>query len=182
MKEEIINDIFERNIDKIVYGFAVEDVDEVRNSYRNYLQRYVCNLEELMIKGQQKGLSQGEIIQKIKDTFNNVENNYKWEEKSVEEKSRLLIKDPVLQRIRELSDIAFKYAAAKKTLQENPNESIVIEPITNEELMTIQKEMEDLLNSVKEFNLFEARRLVSEGIIDIEYIMGEDKMSFRNIH
>ena len=182
MKEEIIDYIFKNNIDKIVYGIPTENIEEVRNYYKNYSQRYVCNLEELIAMGQKKGFSPEEAVKKIKEKFNIVEQNNRWEEKSVEEKSRLLIKDSALQRIKELSEKAFMYADAKRNNQENPNENILVEPITDEELKTIQNEMEALLEQVKEFNLPEARHLVSEGLVDIEYVLGSDKMSFRNSH
>ena len=158
--DKTINTTYEILINSILNGVPDIDKEEVSNNYLNYLfSRY----SDLTISEENEKKYLELIIEREKRM---------WENRDLIYKLQKLKKDKSYDIISEISEQGFMLAYSR--LQGNGN------TITKEEA---EKKIDILISEVDkvfDYNLEDAKMLVSEGIIDYKFASGNDAlMSFR---
>lgn len=158
------------------------DIDELLKEFDNSIE----NLEdknELSIKFKEYIYELKKIVKKTAKIIDTSDENsvnlllkYSTEDiikLSPEQKRQMLIKDESFEKIRSISNNAFEMAQEAYTSEgDNIDETKVDE---------MQKKLNELLKSVKAFNKQQAIWLVSEGILDLNFVKNPktDIMSIR---
>lgn len=163
MKEKIIEEILSNAKDTFLEGIDPEIHEKMLIAYKHYL------LEEY-----------GGIIDSKDDKEQLVRictklEKQKWPGQSMSQKMARIIKDENLDKIREISGIAYKKAQRKIGFLLSGDE--YIPDISAEQVNEYIKQLEELLDKVKPFNIYVAQTAVSEGILDFQYAanLTEDK-------
>ena len=150
-----LEQIFNNTKDIILKDFDVVEQQEVIDGYKKYLDvHYKETFDEIDEK---------EEAVKI---FSDVEKN-NWINSKKDEKQRLLIEDKVLDKVRNLSALAQKYAVNRLECELNNQE--YVSTISEDDVNNYINQMEELVELVRPFNVNIAKELLSEASVDFMY-------------
>ena len=154
--------IYDNLINIILKDFNENEIEEVKEGYKNYLISVYRDLYDL-----------DNNKEKLKKHFIKTE-IMRWEDKSKNLKQRSLLKDEYFAKLYDISQMAYKYANYRKTGQINEIN------ITKEQADQYIYLMNEYLEKVRDFNKEVAIEYLSEGSTDFYYALGliEEK-SFR---
>ena len=164
MIDKIINQVYINVIDIILSDIDNNDKEEVKRNFIDYLYSLYSD-KEINENNYEKMLA----------IITDLENN-KWESRDKNSKLYYFKEDKSFDAISNLSKKAYTLALSKRQ-----NDELIID---REEIEKDINELIRLVDTVEEFNKEEAKRLVSEGILDFSYAIGETKdiTSFRISH
>ena len=182
MKDQILEIVYNNNIDDILKNVSEERKPMIKSSYMELLKNKYSNIDALYTNLIGSGISHEKSVNSLITTFNSMESIYNWGSISEEEKLRILFKDEAFEQLKKTSGEAFKYASNRTFRENNPGVVLSDLELDENKAAEIEQKLNDLLSKVQSFNLEEARQLVSEGLVDLDYALGSDKMSFRNSH
>lgn len=151
---------YKKVIDELVKEFSesMENIDENQelvNSFESYLYSIVKIMEntDSKIVGEKNKETIEEILKYCtRDTM----------ELPLEQKKQKLLNDKSFEKIRTLSNDAFEMT--QKVLKRELNE------INKNEVENMKNKFKQLLENVREFNRSEATLLISEGILDLNFV------------
>ena len=147
--KELIDELFNSNIDIILKDFNEDEIDEVKNGYLIYLNNQYLEIDEDEVD-----------LDELLKLFIEVEQK-NWANKSKQEKQILLLKDSALDKLKYMSGNAQDYA-----IQRLNNDNL---NITKEQADTLINQIKEQEKLVRDFNISSAKKLVSEGILDLLY-------------
>ena len=157
--KEFIDYIFNENINYVLKDFNDKEIDEIKTSYRDYLEFQYGNVVN------------ESNIDKAKIVFLKMEKD-KFENADKIKKQIILLKDVALDEVRYFSDYARIYAEERRD-----NNRIII---TGNQALSYIKQMEELVKHVRKFNMELANNLLEDSILDFNYAAGlSDNMSLR---
>lgn len=153
----LIEIIYNETIKTFMYGLPNDD--NIKNYYMDYIKKSYAEFDN------------GQITDKNKiNILVELENN-KWLNESPDYKKAFIIPDENLKRLSEIS--SFAYDMAKNRLKND----VMASDINLSEYLS---KIEELKNKVYNFNIYLARELVSETILDLQYALGQtDDTSIR---
>lgn len=161
MKNEyLIKKVFDNVAIMIIGNVDNNYRDELLNAYKNYLIECYSeyDFDEKNIEKYINAITELEIS--------------KWKDEKQNAKLVLLLKDDILEEIRKISNIGYNYAINKlhgTSLDNGENPLEILDKTTVDENIVL---LRNLLPKVREFNKGLAANLVSEGILDYEYALG----------
>lgn len=160
MVEKYISTIYERTHSLIQAGFA-NGSEEMLVLYKNYLtDKYESQLTDIINSESE------EMIKAVIETF--IEDELRiWAELSDTEMMSILEHDSAYEHLSFLSNIAFEQAkecCEKRKYYNN-----------DEEYKLRLEEISACLDKIKPYNLDSAKELLSETILDIDYIFGKSE-------
>ena len=126
---------------------------ELIEKFKSYLYSVIYNIKKSKSKFVAKD------SESIKELLDKITKQLISED--LQGKKRILISDDNYEKINEISNEIFQLAQRKLN-----NEDIKIEFEDSEKI----KEMQNLLKDVKEYNIQKAKKLISEAILDLNYI------------
>ena len=165
MVEKLINKVYLDVINDILVGINEEDKEEIKNGYFKYLYNLYAD----------KDINETNYNNMLV-AITEIEKN-KWQSRSVEDRLYYFKKDNSFEIITSLSKKAYELASLRRA--------------TDSPIVIKKKEADEYINrltselaGVLEFNKEEAKRLVSESVVDFIYASGgdEDTTSFRIGH
>ncbi len=148
--EEFIKKIYNEMINLILKDVPSNYISEVSNKYMEYLKKIYSDKY-------QDNIDYNSILNIILDLEQKT-----WQKAAGVYKLKIFVEDESLNKIKQLSNKAYKLAKDKKN---NNSQSF----ITVNEIKQDLKILDELLLTVKEFNKEEAKHLVSETICDLVY-------------
>ena len=165
LTEKVINQVYQLLIGGMLYNINDEDKEEISKNYLAYLYKSYSNLE---VTEENERLALKLIMKREKQI---------WEARDPLYRMMLLKNDEKFDIIMHTSNEA--YDLALKSLNNNTQPTI-----SEEEADKKIKLMMENVDKVNEYNKQEAKRLVSEGILDYNYACGKcnDLMSLRLSH
>ena len=143
---EMLNKIYSNIINIILKDFEEEEKILVQQEYIRILKNRYSNLNITN-------------YEKVYEKLYKLEYN-EWNNLSINAKKQILLKDEVLDEIKNISSKA--YENAKERLKNNKS-------ISKEEAEQSINKLNELLTFVKEYNKDLARWHISEGIMDLKY-------------
>ena len=161
MKNELlIKKVFDRMAIMIISNVDDNYRNELLDAYKDYLIEcyYDYNYAE-------------KDNEKYVNTIIELETS-KWKNEKQNAKLVLLLKDDVLEEIREISNNGYNYAINKLNSISMNNNEILFEELDKTTADKNIALLQELLPKVREFNSGLAASLVSEGILDFEYASG----------
>lgn len=160
MVDKYISTIYERTHSLIQAGFANAS-EEILALYQNYLtDKYESQLTDI-INGESE-----EMIKAVVKTF--IEDELRiWADLSDTEMMSILEHDSAYEHLSFLSNIAFEQA--KECCEKRKYYS------NDEEYKLRLEEISACLDKIKPYNLDSAKELLSETILDIDYIFGKSE-------
>ena len=160
--DELVDELYKNTVDIVLDGFEGEDIEIVRKKYYENLKEQYSGLDEY-IKDYDRTYAR----------FFEFESS-EWKEKTLEEKKRTFIEDVAMNRIIDISSIAFESAKARL------NENKLLPKELAEELID---KLVASKQSVMEFNRELSEWHLSETYMDLMYSSGmTDNMSRRIGH
>ncbi len=162
MVEKYISTIYERTYSLIQSGFANAS-EEMLALYRSYLtDKYESQLTDIINSESE------EMVKAIVDTF--IEDEFRiWTGLSEAEMMSILEHDAAYEHLSFLSNIAFEQAkecCEKRKYYNN-----------DEEYKLRLEEISTCLDKIKPYNLDAAKEMLSETILDIDYIFGKSEIT-----
>ena len=161
MVNRLLQKIYDKTISIVKKEFNQEEFkyDEIYMDYLN--NKYFKLLSEFIAEQSE------EMVYAIADTY--VEDEIRiWQELTKIEKMSILETDSAFDYLKFLSSVAFQ--EAKKCVKSGIH-------IEDEDAYKSKlKELADCLDSIKEFNIQAAQELLSEAILDIEYVHKKSEM------
>lgn len=158
--DKIINKAHSILINGILSGISETDKEEVSNNYLNHLFSQYSKKEAT--KENARDILKGIIIRE----------NKIWGNMDAITRLKLLKRDKSYDKISEISEQGFTLASLR--LEDSSNTISSFEAEKNIDILIGE------LNNVNDYNLEDAKTLVSEGILDYKYASGNDElMSFR---
>lgn len=142
-----------------------KDNEELIKSFDLFLSNMTSQLKEFAFQHQTNPDFLGEIVISRANDVTNL---------SFDAKRAYLIEDPMLDRLRNISNEIYEKAVQKA-------EGKKIE-FSGEKYESTKSEIKDTLKQVKPYNLDEAKNICSELLLDIEYLSGKDIASLRIGH
>ena len=146
--------IYDNVINIILANFKEDEQEEIKNAYKNYLIKVYRSLYD-----------PNRNIEQLKNSFTKTE-ILTWKNKSKEFIQRGLLKDEYLDKIYDISQMAYKFANYRKM---NNIDQI---NITKDQVDNYINLMNEYLKKVKSYNEKLALQYVSEGSIDFYYALG----------
>ena len=165
MKEELESLIFKLTTDfEKTIPEEENERTEIIAAFKNYLYLAVKTIQESNSKFISKDL------ESIKSVLNGIAKDFS--NKDVESIKRTLLMDSAFEEIRKKSSAIFEMA---KSTMSGKGKNVEVDIVTETE------NMQSLFKSVKEYNQKQAQKLISEAIVDLEYIAhsNEDNLSLR---
>lgn len=159
MKEEVLKEVYKKVLNLLLKDIEEDFVEEIKKGYYESLfERY------------------SDIGVEKKDIENYIELEvFRLEDLNANEKKHLYIKDDYFIQLGIISQQIFDLAKRKKI---NNDYSV-----SKEELNTLKEKMLSLLPQVRDFNKGIAEQYVSEAMVEVEYLLGNEEISsFRISH
>lgn len=168
MIEEFINEICEQTYSLIQSGLTDAN-EETLSNYRNYLTNKYKNILADIVNSESE-----EMIKNVVRTF--IEDEFRiWTGLSESEILSVLEPDPAYEQLSFLSNIAFEQAKECYEKRKYYN--------NDEEYKLRLEEISTCLDEIKPYNLDSAKELLSETLLDIDYIFGKsENISLRLSH
>ena len=155
MNEQLINSIYNNMISVVLEGINEELKQQLSVSYKQYLfDNYADTLDP------------DDDINQVIDIYTKMERK-KWQDKTPEEKMRIIMRDEQLEKLREISNIGYKHAQRKLGYIISGQE--YTPDLTREQIISYIKEMQKLASSVQPYNIREAQMYLGEGSMDFNY-------------
>lgn len=148
----LIEIIYNETIKTFMYGLPNDD--NIKNYYMDYIKKSYAEFDNGQIKDKNK-------INILVELENN-----KWLNESPDYKKSFIIPDENLKMLSEIS--SFAYDMAKNRLKND----VLTSDINLSEYLS---KIEELKNKVYDFNIYLARELISETILDLQYAIGQSE-------
>lgn len=164
-KKILVEELFNKLSSVIIEN--VEEVyhEELLSEYKNYLREYFSKYQD-----------DSDKIESYIKTFTKIE-MLNWSNMNQDGKLSLLLKDRALEKIREISSKGFQYA--KDKFNQMLSDDVIKEEceLDKQEIEQNIQLLEELLPKVREFNKGLAANLVSEGVLDYNYLLGNTNIT-----
>lgn len=159
MKEEVLKEVYKKVLNLLLKDIEEDFVEEIKKGYYESLfERY------------------SDIGVEKKDIENYIELEVlRLEDLNANEKKNLYIKDEYFIQLGNVSQQISDLAKRKKINSEYS--------VSKEELNNLKEKMLSLLPQVRDFNKEIAEQYVSEAMVEVEYLLGNEEISsFRLSH